>query len=415
MDREMSKAVIRTEKIKKSVRYLVACFVLVLLFVIFRNLLFPRVKNTSLLVATAEVGNIEGSITASGIVVPEFEQIITSPIQTKIESVYFRAGEKTIIDSSLLKLNTEFLEDDLQKQSDELELKMNRLKKLKIDMDRKQADLETSYNIQKLQLKSLFKTVEIKKQLVDIGVTTSRELELAELDYEIALAQLSQLEKQIENEKKSQVLEISDLELQIRIQKTDIRILERRLSEAKIRPEHEGVLAWINDNIGANVNAGDQIANIADLNSFKIEGKISDMHGDKLIIGNPVRVRIGRHDLAGNITAIDPMIQNGVISFIVELEDKTQPLLRSNLRVDVFVITSFKEGVIRIKKGPAVKGTGLQEIFVIEGSKAIRRKIQVGATNFDWAEIMLGVKAGEKVIISDMDEHIHKEQLKIIE
>jgi HlyD family secretion protein len=226
---------------------------------------------------------------------------------------------------------------------------------------------------------------------------------------------LKQLEKQIENEKKSQVVNASDLELQIRIQNTEIKILKRRLMQAQIHPETQGILAWVNDNIGANINQGDQIAKIADLSSFKVEAKISDIHADKLIVGNPIRVRIGSTDLHGNITAIDPTIKNGVITFVVELSDKTNSLLRSNLRVDVFVITSFKENVVKVKNGSAINGSGSQDIFVIDGDKAIRRKVIVGSTNFDWAEIKEGIKAGETIIISDMEEHIQKDKLKVLD
>ena len=281
-------------------------------------------------------------------------------------------------------------------------------------MDKKLVDIETSFYIQKLQLKSLANTVEIKKQLQKIGVCTSRELELAELDHEIATCQLNQLERQIDNEKKSQVVNVSDLELHIRIQNTEIKILQRKLNQARIYPETNGILAWINDNIGANINQGDQIAKIADLSSFKVEAKISDMHADKLIVGNPIRVRIGSNDLSGNITAIDPTIKNGIITFIIELKDKTNKMLRSNLRVDVFVITSFNENVIKIKNGPAVNGSGSQDIFVIDGDIAIRKRIIIGSTNFDWAEVREGLNAGETVIISDMEEHIHKDKLKVV-
>jgi len=96
------------------------------------------------------------------------------------------------------------------------------------------------------------------------------------------------------------------------------------------------------------------------------------------------------------------------------MKDKTNSQLRSNLRVDVFVITSFKENVIKVKNGSAINGSGPQDIFVIEGEKAVRRKVIIGSTNFDWAEIKEGVNPDETIIISDMEEHIHKDRLKIV-
>ncbi len=415
MDRELSQEIIRKENMKKYSKIIGGILLIVLSLLVFRNLLFPKIKKSTIQTAIAEKGNIEGAITASGIVIPEFEQIITSPIQSKIEKLYFYAGEKVIIDSSILKLDTESAEADLRKLDDELQLKRNKLTKLSIEMDERLVDLQTSFEIQKLQMKALSNNVDIKKQLLEIGVCTTPDLEQAELNFEIGTCQLNQLEQQIKNEKKSQEIDISDLQLQIRIQQTEINTLKRKLEQAKIRPSTSGVLAWVNDNIGANINQGDQIAKIADLSSFKIKAKISDMHVEKLMIGNPVRIRINSIDLLGNISAIQPTIENGVMTFSVELEEKTSSLLRSNMRVDVFVITSFKENVVRVKNGAFINGSGSQDIFVIENGVAIRRSVIVGSTNFDWIEVREGLRAGETAIISDMEEHIHKDRIKVVE
>ncbi len=415
MDRELSQEVIKKENAKKYLKIILGIVFIISCLVIFRNLIFPKIKKNTILIAKAEKGNIEGAITASGIVIPEFEQIITSPVPSKIENIYFHAGERVIIDSSILKLDTEPFEAELRKQSDELQLKKNKRAKLSIDMDKKLVDLQTSYDIQKLQVKALKTTIEMQKQLFTIGAGTKRELEHAELNYEIAFRQLQQMKQQIINEKKSQEIDISDLELQIKIQQNEINSQKRKLEQAKVRPQNNGVLAWVNDNIGANIRQGDQLAKIADLSSFKVEAKISDMHAEKLMIGNPIRIRIGSKDLLGKITGIQPAIENGVITFTVELDNKTSKLLRSNLRVDVFVITSFKENVVRVKNGPFINGSGTQDIFVIRDGVAIKTTVIIGSTNFDWAEVREGLKPGETVIISDMEANIHKDRIKIVE
>ena len=83
------------------------------------------------------------------------------------------------------------------------------------------------------------------------------------------------------------------------------------------------------------------------------------------------------------------------------------------MRVDVFVITSSKSNVVRIENGPAINGSGKQNLFVVTGNKAERRTVFVGATNFDYAEIESGIEPGEKVIISDMSDHQNRKEVKI--
>jgi len=118
-------------------------------------------------------------------------------------------------------------------------------------------------------------------------------------------------------------------------------------------------------------------------------------------------------NLNGLIAGIQPTIQNGVISFTVQLNDKTNRELRSNLRVDVFVITSYENDIVRVKNGPFINGSGEQEIFIVDGKSATRRRVLIGASNFDWVEVKEGLQPGENVIISDMERNIHRESLTI--
>ena len=378
-----------------------------------RSILRSSLKQSQLLTAVAEIGDIEGTITASGIVIPEFEQIITSPIQSRIEAIYRRSGETVPKDSSILKLDKEFTQNTLEQMCDELALKINRKEQLKLKIERSLIDLNADFDINQLQIQYLESKVEVQKHLNKIGVGIQEELDQAVLNLEISQRELEQLKKRIDNEKKSLDADLTELELEIQIQKKAIKKLERQLELADVKSTNTGVVTWVNDDIGANVNPGDIIARVADLSSFKVESKISDVHASRIMIGNPVRVRIGDHNLLGSISGIQPTIQNGIINFTVQLDNKTSELLRSNLRVDVFVITSYKNNIIRVRNGPFINGSGEQDIFVISHDKAIRRRVLIGETNFDWVEITRGVHAGETVIISSTEKYIHRDLLKI--
>ena len=79
MDKELSKEHIRKRKLKKTIKYIIELVSFIMLFVIFKNIINPSIQRSRIQTAIAEVGAIEGTITASGIVVPEFEQVLTSP------------------------------------------------------------------------------------------------------------------------------------------------------------------------------------------------------------------------------------------------------------------------------------------------------------------------------------------------
>ena len=139
------------------------------------------------------------------------------------------------------------------------------------------------------------------------------------------------------------------------------------------------------------------------------------MHASKFLVGNLVNVRINETDLEGYISNNKPAIENGIISFTVQLKEKKHSSLRSNLRVDVFVITSSKDNVVRVKNGPFINGSGPQDIFVIKGDRAFRKTVTIGATNFDFVELEDQIKPGDEIIISNMQEYDHLKEIALTE
>ena len=138
------------------------------------------------------------------------------------------------------------------------------------------------------------------------------------------------------------------------------------------------------------------------------------MHASRLAAGLPVNVKIDDEtNLAGTIASVLPAIQNGIVTFLVALEDKTSPRLRANLRVDVYVVTAAKEKTLRVKRGPFVTGEGEHEVFVIRDGAAVRTPVRIGLVGFDYFEVMAGLQEGEEVIISDMRDFIHMKEVKI--
>jgi HlyD family secretion protein len=180
----------------------------------------------------------------------------------------------------------------------------------------------------------------------------------------------------------------------------------QELDLATTKADRKGVLTWVVTEEGITVRKGDVIARLADLSSFKVEARVSDVHANRLSIGLPVQVRVTDGvSLPGTISQILPSIENGFISFFVSLEQKSCEELHSNLRVDVDVFTEHKANALRIKKGPAISGTNASSVFVIRGSKAINTPLRLGIAGFSEYEVLDGLAEGDEIILSDTSEY----------
>src|SRR5687768_13099631 len=75
-----------------------------------RHLLRSSIKKADVTVAVVETGNIENTLTASGEVFPEFEAVITSPINASIKNVSLNAGAGVETGQSIMTLDKESTE-----------------------------------------------------------------------------------------------------------------------------------------------------------------------------------------------------------------------------------------------------------------------------------------------------------------
>ena len=57
-------------------------------------------------------------------------------------------------------------------------------------------------------------------------------------------------------------------------------------------------------------------------------------------------------------------------------------------------------------------GPGTYEIWVVDGSRAVKRKVKLGESGFDYIEVADGLSPGEKIIMSDMERYTNKTELR---
>jgi len=413
MDRELSQDEVKRARVKRYSRLLVAIVIPVAGLLLVRAMLKPELHRSRILTSIAETGPLEATVSASGTVVPGFEQVITSPMVSRINRVFLKTGDRADSGQSVLELDTESIARTLDQLRDELKLHENEKERLSLELNRSQIDFQSRYDIKELQTRYARAERERISHLATIGGATRVDLDQAELNVEINERELKQLANQLENQQATLKADLKSVDIKIRIQKNRIDEVQRQINRAETRAERPGVVTWVNDNIGSSVAAGEVVARVADLSSFRIEAQISDIHAGSLKVGGAVRVRIKDNILPGVISVIQPAVKDGVITFLVDLDDNSNPLLRSNLRVDVYVVTAMKPAVTRVKNGAFYQGIVDQKVFVIEGDKAIRKTVTIGEVNFDWVEVIGDIHPGDEVIISNMKDFEHMSEVEV--
>ncbi len=381
----------------------------------FRSLIERKVKASDFFITAVERGEVTNTISAAGTVIPAFEREINAPVATEIKSVSLSTGAEVKEGALILELDQEYTQLEFEQLKDELELRKNNIEMLKLQFDKDLLDLDYQDQIKALEVEELEAEVSDQKRLLKIGGGTAEELEQAELQLKVARLEKKMLENDLQYSRNVNVNEKKGLELEYTIQEKRLRELRRKLTETSVRAPQSGVITWINEDIGRTVAEGETLVRIADLGRYTIEATSSDRNSQKLSIGLPVQVRIGNNNLEGLVSRILPAVENNTVRFFVELEKSNSDFLRPNMRAEVFIITDKKEDVLRIKNGAAFRGANTQEVFFVEGNKAVKRKIKKGISNSDFVEIVSNASIGNKIIISDVSDYKHLDEFILLD
>lgn len=413
MDREISKEVQKKEQRKQMIKIGLGLGIAVIVVVSVISLMQTSLNRKDLTISTIDKGVIEVSVSASGKVVPAFEEIINSPINSRIVEIYKKGGDSVDVGTPILRLDLQTAETDYDKQLDEEQMKRLQLEQQRVMNHNKLSEMEMNLKVSHMKLNR--KEVELRNEryLDSLGAGTTDKVRQAELDYNVSQLELKEDEQKFQNEKSLTEAELKVKELELNIFRKSLSETKRILDDAQIRSPRKAILTYVNNEIGAQIGEGSKIAIVSDLSHFKIEGEIADTYGDRIAAGSKAVVKIGSDKLTGMVSDVTPLSKNGVIAFTVQLDDDSHKRLRSGLKTDVYVMNAVKDDVLRIQNSSYYVGKGEYELFVVNGDQLLKRKVQLGDSNFEYVEVVSGLEPGDEVIVSDMTNYKEKSKLKI--
>lgn len=413
MDREISKEVQRKEQRKQFIRIGTAVGGFIVLIVVVISMLQTSLKRKDLNISTVDKGVIEVSVSASGKVIPAFEEIINSPINSRIVEVYKRGGDSVDVGTPILKLDLQSAETEYNKQLDEEQMKSLQLEQQRVTNHNKLSEMEMNLKVSRMELDR--KAVELRNEryLDSLGAGTTDKVRQVELDYNVSILKLKEDEQKYKNEQALAEADLKVKELELNIFHKSLAETRRTLEDAQIRSPRKAILTYVNNEIGSQIGQGAKVAIVSDLSHFKIEGEIADTYGDRIAAGSKAVIKIGSEKLDGTVSDVTPLSKNGVISFTVQLEEDNHKRLRSGLKTDVYVMNAVKDDVLRIANSSYYVGKGEYELFVVNGNQLLKRKVQLGDSNFEYVEVVSGLQEGDQVIVSDMNAYKDKNKLKI--
>ena len=414
MDREIPAEVKKQKMLKRLLRLAVTGTAATAALLILSRVLGNDLHENELFIRKVDRGPIEISVSASGKLMPLQEEIIVTPINTRILEVYKNPGDSVDEGDHLLKLELASVETEYRQKLDEREMMKSKLEQARVRLNGTISELEMQRRVKSMQAKQLYTDLQDERYLDSIGAGTPDKIRRAELNYEETKLELQLLEQKIENEHKNARAELRVQELELGILDKTLEEKARLLKDARILSPRKATLTFINRQIGSQVPQGTQVAVVSDLTRLKVDCEIGDQHREKQSVGAKAVNKTGDTELRGTVVTVTPSVTNGIVYFTVVPDEADHPGLRSGLSVDIHVLYGLRQNVLRIPNGTFFKyGPGLYDLWIVREGRAEKREVSLGESSYEYVEITDGLNEGDRVILSDMERYKDKQTLKI--
>lgn len=415
MDKELDKSIIRKRRGRLLCRLGIVAVCIIAVCYVAAYFAGASVRESDLRFGVVDAGVLEASISASGRVVPAFEQTLSSPISSRIVHVYARVGDTLQVGTPLMQLDLRREELELQSMHDRRRIKEQEMHKASVNNSTRLSDIMMQVEVKEMTVNRLAADLDSERRLDSIGSGTGEKVRQAELAYRTALLELAQLRKLLDGEKASVKASENVSALDLSAFDKEIATKQSTLSESRLLSPCAGVLTYISEELGANVGAGEKVAVISDLSHFKVTGSVSDVYVDQLSVGQRVTVAVASTRVEGTISNIEPSANGGVVNFTVKLSDDDNPRLRPGLKTDVYIITDVRENTLRLPRGSYFSGKGDIWLWVLsaDGRSISRRKVTLGDANSDYVEVREGLSPGDRVVINRLETSATRTKLRL--
>ncbi len=408
MDVPRSKAIARNRKIRQAVFIILTLVGVGVATVMLARLkpAVPSVDRGTVIIDTVKRGEMVRQVRGLGTLVPEEITWIPAMTSGRIDKRLVQPGTTVATDTVIFELSN----PELQQQLMEAE---SQLRSAEASYNNRRVELESQILNQKAQAA----TVEADYQQAKLTDEANGQLYKEGLVSEIVLKQsrtrASELAIRNDLEKKRIAMNSEAIKTQLAVsqaeldqRRTFLELRRKQVSDLRVRAGMNGVLQQLAVEVGQQVTPGTNLARVSNPNKLKAAVRIPETQARDIQPGLRASVDTRNGIISGYVIRIDPAVQNGTVLVDIALEGAMPKGARPDLNVDGTIELERLDNVLFIQRPALGQEKSATKLFRLEidGNHAEAVTVQLGRSSVTTIEVISGLKAGDKVIVSDLTQ-----------
>ncbi len=206
-------------------------------------------------------------------------------------------------------------------------------------------------------------------------------------------------------ELRAQKLVSADADEQIRYEletaRANLALAQLELSYTNIIAPISGVVAQRMVKPGNLINLNAPVFRIVDNSHLEAVLNVPEREMSVLKQGMPLRMivdAISGTVFEGKVDRVSPVIDSGTGTFRVVCAFAGNDQLRPGMFGRIEVVYDQRDNVLTMPRVALLEDEGESAVYIVRGNKAARVPVKLGYTNGEFAEVLSGVKEGDRVI-----------------
>jgi HlyD family secretion protein len=364
----------------------------------------PSVEASTLWPDTVKRGPMVRQVRGLGTLVPEDTRWIPATTQGRVEQIVLRPGTAVTSASVILELTNPQLDQEVQEAQLKLQSSEATLANVRVQLQNEllqqkatAASIEAEY--QKAEMQAEMNNALARDQLVSELVRRQAVLEAEQLAIRRGIGQ-EQLATQAETSRAQLAVQQSTVDQA----RAYLALKSRQRDELHVRAGLDGILQLVPVEVGQQVAPGTNLARVANPGRLKAEIRIAETQAKDLQLGQVASVDTRNGIVAGRVARIDPSVQNGTRTVDVALEGPLPNGAVPDLSVDGTIELERLPDVLFMGRPAFGQDKSTVGLFKVDPATQVATRVPVtlGRSSVSTIEVVAGLQAGDRVILSDM-------------
>ncbi|MCE4554210.1 efflux RND transporter periplasmic adaptor subunit [Roseateles cellulosilyticus] len=360
------------------------------------------VSAARLSIATVDVGPLTRDVAGEGRVVAAQSPTLYAPGAGTV-TLDVRAGDPVRRGQVLAHVDSPELTNRLAQERSNIDALRADLARAEVDARQQTAALQSAYENARIDQQTAQNDLARQTQAFEAGATARMQVERAQDALAKAKLALEQARDLRGLKTDSLALDVQAKKSALARQQLLVADLERQVAELQVRSPVDGQVGQLFIADRTNVGRDAKLLSVVDLSALEVQMQVAESFARELQPGMPGEISGNGQRWAGSVSSVSPEVVNGEVAARLRFAGAQPEQLRQNQRLSVRVLLDRRDKVLGVARGSFVDEGGGSHAYVVRDGVAEKVAVKLGARSLDRVEVLSGLQAGDRVVISGAD------------